>query len=225
MENLRVIFSKSKNAISLTHIDTIKIFEEAFLRANIKIKYTEKKKAKAIINFADPLPRGIESIAEVFEVVLIEKLDIPYFIKQINKELPKGITVLSAEYVEYDKISIMNKVYASTYLINLIYDKDKFIDKTPRQVEQIKKSYQDKLNEYLEQDSLLVLKKSKNRMESLDIKSEIINFEFLIDSSLEITVCSGLRKKLDPENIMLGYSEYIGENIQFNLKRTRILYR
>ena len=71
----------------------------------------------------------------------------------------------------------------------------------------------------------MVIKKSKNRMERIDIKPDIINFDFLIDGSLEITVCSGLRKKLDPSNIMVGYGEYISEDIKYNLKRTRILYR
>ena len=158
-------------------------------------------------------------------LILIEKLDIPYFIKQINNVLPSGLTVLSAEYVKNDGVNIMDKVYASTYLISLIYNEEKFIDKTQRQIDEIKKNYQNKLNEYLEQDSLLVIKKSKNRMERIDIKPDIINFDFLIDGSLEITVCSGLRKKLDPSNIMVGYGEYISEDIKYNLKRTRILYR
>lgn len=225
MENLRIIFSKSKSATFLTHIEVIRIFEEAFIKADIKIKYTGKKKPKPVITFADPLPKGVESIGEVVDVILMEKLDIPYFIKQINNVLPSGLTVLSAEYVTNDGVNIMDKVYASTYLISLIYNEEKFIDKTPRQIEEIKKNYQNKLKEYLEQDSLLVLKKSKNRMERIDIKPDIINFDFLIDGSLEITVCSGLRKKLDPSNIMVGYGEYISEDMKYNLKRTRILYR
>lgn len=225
MENLRIIFSKSKSATILTHIEVIRIFEEAFIKADIKIKYTGKKKLKPVITFADPLSKGVESIGEVVDVILMEKLDIPYFIKQINNVLPSGLTVLSAEYVKNDGVNIMDKVYASTYLISLIYNEEKFIDKTPRQIDEIKKNYQNKLKEYLEQDSLLVLKKSKNRMERIDIKPDIINFDFLIDGSLEITVCSGLRKKLDPSNIMVGYGEYISEDMKYNLKRTRILYR
>ena len=224
MENLRIIFSKSKETIKLTHIDVVTVFMEAFNRADIKIKYTDKKKSNSLFTFADPLNKGIESVGEVMEVTLTEKLDIPYFIREINKVLPSGITVLNAEYVVNDGISIMDKVYASTYLISLIYDKRKFIDKTPRQIEEIKKDYKNKLKNYLEQDRLLVIKKSKSRMERIDIKQDIINFDFLIDGSLEITVCSGLRKKLDPSNIMVGYSEYISENVKYNLRRTSILY-
>ena len=128
MNSLRIVFSKSKNAVFLTHIDVFNVFEQAFIRADIKIKYTEKKNSKPIIVFADPLPKGIESVGEIVEVKLEEKLDIPYFVKQINSVLPSGLTVLNAEYYEDDNVNIMEKVYASTYLISLIYDNNKFID-------------------------------------------------------------------------------------------------
>ena len=225
MENFRIVFSKSKDAIFLTHLDVMNIFEQAFIRADIKIKYTEKKKPKPMITFADPLPKGIESVGEVMEVCLEESIDISYFVKDINKVLPSGITVLNAENVNNTDNNIMDRVYASTYLISLIYDDKIFIDKTPRQIEELKLNYKNKLQEYLDQDEILFLKKSKTRMERIDIKPDIINFDFLIDGSLEITVCSGLRKKLDPNNIMTGYREFISENIGYNLKRTKILYK
>ena len=225
MENLRIVFSKSKDAIFLTHLDVMNIFEQAFIRADIKIKYTEKKKPKPMITFADPLPKGIESVGEVMEVCLEESIDISYFVKDINKVLPSGITVLNAENVNNTDNNIMDRVYASTYLISLIYDDKIFIDKTPRQIEELKLNYKNKLQEYLDQDEILFLKKSKTSMVRIDIKPDIINFDFLIDGSLEITVCSGLRKKLDPNNIMTGYREFISENIGYNLKRTKILYK
>ena len=43
LNSLRIVFSKSKNAVFLTHIDVFNVFEQAFIRADIKIKYTEKK--------------------------------------------------------------------------------------------------------------------------------------------------------------------------------------
>lgn len=222
---LRITFSKSKNAVFLNHIDVINIFEQAFIRAGVKIKYSEKKKSKPLIVFADPLSKGIESVGEIIDVSIVEKLDISYFIKQINKVLPSGITVLNAEYAVDDGINLMDKVYASTYLISIIYDENKFKNKNKKQIELMREKYKEKLKEYLEQDKILVLKKWDARMERIDIKAEIINFDFLIDGSLEITICSGFRKRLDPANIMVGYSEYISEDVKYNIKRTKILYK
>ena len=87
MNSLRIVFSKSKNAVFLTHIDVFNVFEQAFIRADIKIKYTEKKNSKPIIVFADPLPKGIESVGEIVEVKLEEKLDIESITVMIQKEV------------------------------------------------------------------------------------------------------------------------------------------
>ena len=69
-----------------------------------------------------------------------------------------------------------------------------------------------------------ILKKSKNRMERIDIKTSIFNYEFLIDGSLEITLSTGSKNNLKPDFVMSGYNEFIDENMQYHLKRTRILY-
>ena len=61
-------------------------------------------------------------------------------------------------------------------------------------------------------------------MERIDIKTSIFNYEFLLDGSLEITVSTGSKNNLKPDFIMSGYNEYIDDNIDYELKRTRILY-
>ena len=80
------------------------------------------------------------------------------------------------------------------------------------------------MEKFLSQRNILVLKKSKNSMERIDIKTQIINYEFTLDGSLEITVSTGSRNNLKPEFIMSGFNEYIDENMDYEVKRTRILY-
>jgi len=80
------------------------------------------------------------------------------------------------------------------------------------------------MKKYLSQRNILVLKKSKNRMERIDIKTQIINYEFTLDDSLEITVSSGSNKNLKPSFIMDGYNEFIDEKMEYEVKRTRILF-
>lgn len=224
MEKLRIIYSKSKEAIYMSHLDSVKVFEQALRRANIPVSYIKSDEQNLELVFAHPLSVGIESTGEVAEIVLDEIVQPHYFIKQLNNELPNGITVLSAEYVDPSEKSVIYRVYAATYIISFVYNKNKFIGKNNREVEDIKKYYIDNMKNYLLQEHILVLKKSKNRMERIDIKPQIITFDFLIDGSLEITVAAGIKNNLKPENIMIGYNEYIDENLEFNIKRTKILY-
>ena len=41
MEKLRVIYSKSKEAVYLSHLDTLKVFCEALSRANIPVEFSK----------------------------------------------------------------------------------------------------------------------------------------------------------------------------------------
>lgn len=226
MEKLQIIYSKSQEAIYLSHLDIVKIFEQAFSRADIPVAFSNGFNPRAEIVFAHPLSVGIESTGEILEAKLTEKVETPYLIKQLNRVLPNGITILSAEYVNDDKRSIMAKVYAATYVITLVYNKEMFKDKTKAQIENIKNEYKRKMEDYLEQKNILVLKKSKNRMERIDIKQQIITYDFSLDNSLEITVLAGSNSNLKPSTIMDGYREYIDEpTIEYNVKRTKILYK
>lgn len=224
MEKLRVIYSKSKEAIYLSHLDVSKVFQEALLRANIPVEYSKGFNPRPEIVFAHPLSVGIESTGEIVEIILTEKLDIPYFIKEINRVMPSGITVLAAEYVDMTEKNIMSRVYAATYLITFLYNEEKFVDKSKREIDDIKKDYEIKMKRFLNQREILVLKKSKNRMERIDIKTQIFNYEFLLDGSLEITLSTGSKNNLKPDFVMSGYNEYIDEYLEYELKRTRILY-
>jgi radical SAM-linked protein len=224
MEKLRVVYSKSKEAIFLSHLDVTKIFQEALVRADINVEYSKGFNPRPELVFAHPLSVGIESTGEIVEIVLVEKIDIPYFIKEMNRVLPSGITLLAAEYVDMSEKNIMSRVYAATYLITFLYNEEKLKDKSKRQIDDIKKEYELNMKRFLNQREILVLKKSKNRMERIDIKTQIFNYEFLLDGSLEITVSTGSKNNLKPDFIMSGYSEFIDEQMDYEVKRTRILY-
>lgn len=224
MEKLRVIYSKSKEAIYLSHLDMLRVFETSLARAGILVEHTNGFNPRPELVFAHPLSVGIESTGEIFEVNLVEKLEIPYFIREINRVLPSGVTVLSAEYVSEDEKNIMSRVYAATYVIDLVYSDEKIEKLNKRELEDLKEYYKNKMDEYLSQNNILVLKKSKDRMERIDIKPQIIVYDFNLDRGLEITVSTGSRDNLKPDTIMAGYIEYINEDVKYNVKRTKILY-
>lgn len=224
MERLRVVYSKSKETIYLSHLDTIRIFEQALTRAQILVEYSKGFNPRPELVFAHPLSLGIESTGEVVDIFLAENVAISYFIREMNKVLPAGITILSAEYVPIDEKSIMSRVYASTYLISFVNNEDKFAGKTKREIENMRKNYKEKMDKFLSQNEILVLKKSKNRMERIDIKPMIIVYDFNLDYDLEVTVATGSKSNLKPDSIMTGFIEYIDEKIPYTIKRTKIVY-
>ncbi len=223
-ERLRVVYSKSKEAVYMSHLDSIRVFEQAFLRAGILIEHTNGFNPRPEIVFAHPLSVGIESTGEIMETVLTEKLDTRYFIKTINQVLPSGIIVLSAEYIPSDEKNIMSRVYASKYYIEFLNDGKLYEGKNNREIQDTKELYLSKMKEFLMQDKILVVKKSKDRMERINIKPQIRDYKFLIDGTLEVDIDTGSKSNLNPNYIMTGYNEYADREFEYSIKRVKIMF-
>lgn len=220
MEKIRFTYSKSKLALYLTNDDLIRLFEKTFKKANIEIDYYKKNSPK--IELASPLELGVESVGEIAEVVLKESVDISYFVKILNDNLPNGITILSARKVEpLDLVKLPAKVVSSDYEIKINYIKEILENKTTTEINYLEKGYQDKMKEYLGSDEVLVTKKSKNRLEKVNIKPLILDYKYNFNT-LDVTVVSNEKENLRPETIMEGFSEYIDSKVYFDAKRTKI---
>lgn len=220
MEKIRFTYSKSKLALYLTNDDLIRLFEKTFKKANIEIDYYKKNSPK--IELASPLELGVESVGEIAEVVLKESVDISYFVKILNDNLPNGITILSASKVEpLDLVKLPAKVVSSDYEIKINYIKEILENKTTTEINYLEKGYQDKMKEYLGSDEVFVTKKSKNRLEKVNIKPLILDYKYNFNT-LDVTVVSNEKENLRPETIMEGFSEYIDSKVYFDAKRTKI---
>ena len=222
MNKLRVVYGKSKDAMYISQEDTIRIFSDAFLKAQIPVVRSKDSNLVEMM-FAHPLTDGYESTGEIFEVNLTEEVDTRYLIKELNKSLPAGFIVMSAEYVSSNEDSIHLRVYAAEYVISLDYT-EKFKDKSLREKDEIRSYYRKKMEMYLAQSQILVVKKSYDRMERLDIKPQIEKYNFNIDDSVDIVVSAGARSNISPAILMDGYMEYINEKVPYDVKRVRILY-
>ncbi len=222
MNKLRVVYGKSKDAMYISQEDTIRIFSDAFLKAQIPVIRSKDTNLVEMM-FAHPLTDGYQSTGEIFEVNLTEEVDTRYLIKELNRSLPAGFIVMSAEYVSSNEDSINLRVYAAEYVINLDYT-EKFKDKSLREKDEIRSYYRKKMEMYLAQSQILVVKKSYDRMERLDIKPQIEKYNFNIDDSVDIVVSAGARSNISPAILMDGYIEYINEKVPYDVKRVKILY-
>ena len=222
MYRLRVVYGKSKDAMYISQDDTVKIFTEAFEKAMMPIVLSQAT-GKLEINFAHPLADGYTSTGEIFDMFLNEEVDTRYLVREVNKTLPAGFIIMSAEYVPATEDDINMRVYGAEYIISLDYS-EKFKDKSLREKDEIRAFYRKKMQMYLSQPQILVIKKSYDRMERLDIKSQIDSFDFNIDDSITITLSAGPRSNITPAAVMEGFSEYINEILPYDVKRKKIYY-
>ncbi len=222
MNKLRLVYGKSRDAMYISQEDTIKIFSDAFSKAGLPVVRSKSTNLVDMM-FAHPLTDGYESTGEIFEINLTEEVDTRYLVRELNRTLPAGFIVMSAENVSPNEESINLRVYAAEYVINIDYA-EKFKDKSLREKDEIKAYYRKKMEMYLSQNQILVVKKSYDRMERLDIKPQIEKYVFNIDDSVDLVLSAGPRSNISPAIVMNGYFEYINEKVDYEVKRTKILY-
>lgn len=220
MYKMRITYTKSKESAFIPYTEISYIFEKALVRSKIKI--LNNKDGKPYIICAAPLPVGVESTAEICDVLISEHIDEPFMIKTLNNELPSGMVVLSVEYIDLDEKPINESVYAAIFEIVPNLRKK---DMTNGEYEEKRMWYRASLKEYLEDSAILVLVKSEARNERIDIKPNIIDYQLLINDALRITVGIKTEYNFNPEYIMDGLEETVNEKLLYNIKRIKLLYK
>lgn len=89
----RLLFEKTGRARYISHLDLMRTFQRAFLRADIPIKHTEGFNPHPFISIALPLSLGFSSACEILEFGLLEgttHADVP---ARLNAVLPEGVVV------------------------------------------------------------------------------------------------------------------------------------
>lgn len=221
MHRMRLIYTKTKEASYILPNDMLYVLDKALARAGVYVVYDKDQMPSIII--AASLPQGIESTEEICDIIVGEHIDAPYVIKGINNFLPKGIVALSAEYIEETEQSIAEVCYASEFEIVPEYENIEKMNK--REFSDLRAWFREKLREYLEEESILVLVKSSTRNERIDIKPIILEYSININDGLKITISNDTPYIFNPNYIMDGFIEYVDRPMKYSIRRTKILYK
>ncbi|MCL2704889.1 MAG: TIGR03936 family radical SAM-associated protein [Spirochaetaceae bacterium] len=129
-ERYRVIFSffKKGKQIYLGHLDVMRLFEKAFQRSRLGVRFTEGFNPKPRLEFANPLTLGIESEGEIASIETYMEYGKDEFITKLNNALPDGIKIIdlfSHKIITGDKkTSLMSLYSGSVYRIYFLKDKN-----------------------------------------------------------------------------------------------------
>lgn len=219
MNRIRITYTKAKEAAFISNIDFIKIIEHACVRARLELEYDRDN--EPYITIANPLPMGVESVAETCDIGIKELMDSSTLVKYLNKELPAGVIVLSAEILNENERDVNEGIYASVYEILPEFKNTEHMSK--KEYENLRNWYKDLLVEFMEQSEIKVLVKSKDRSERIDIKPQIYEYSIQINDALHVTVASSQTNMLNPSYIMDGFNEYIDRKLTYSIRRIKIL--
>ena len=91
----RILFEKTGNAIFISHLDLMRLFQRAFKRGGLNLKHTQGFSPRALVSIALPLSVGVESRCEILDYELVDQ-ELPFdeIRDCLNATMPAGVRVL-----------------------------------------------------------------------------------------------------------------------------------
>ena len=115
----RALFTKKGNAVWISHLDLMRLFQRAFKRAGLPLTHTQGYNPRPSVSIALPLSVGVESNCELLDFDLEgEKIDNDRILEALNENLVEGVRVLD---VYDDGRKIKHLAYLDC-LVTLEYD-------------------------------------------------------------------------------------------------------
>ncbi len=189
MYKLRIKYHKEHHLRFVAHLEMIRLMERVFRRMDLPLHYTQGFNPHPRISFASPLSVGVESVAELLDVELTEKMPVEEILKRSQEALPRGLTFETAKYVE-DKRSLMSLVSWAEYTVLL----NCFIEAW---------RMKELIEEILAMETLMVRKKGgKSDGKTVNIRpqiAEISMVESLQGATLRMVLANGSGGSLKPE--------------------------
>ena len=194
LQTFRMIFRKKGDSKYLSHLDLMRCFTRAVKRTGFKAWYTEGYNPHLYLMFISPLSLGFESDYEAVDIRLDDNADTKEFISRINEALPMGVEVvtISQAVCNYKDLG-----YSSWEI--LIRNKDHIINK-------------EKIFEFLDQDKILVIKKSKKGVERQEDIKQYIKRLTVVEDEDDLTIyadfVTNLSVSLNPQLFLDSFWKY-----------------
>jgi len=93
---IRAFYTRSGDLKYISHLNTIDLLQRAVFSTNKKIDFTKGFNPRPKMSFGNPLPLGVSSDFEVFDVDIIDEVLISDFISKMNDYLPDEIQIIKA---------------------------------------------------------------------------------------------------------------------------------
>ena len=196
----RALFEKNGNAVWISHLDLMRVFQRAFKRAGLLLTHTQGFNPRPSVSIALPLSVGIESKCELLDFDLEgEKISNEEILQRLNDNLISGVKVL----VVYDDFSKIKNLAYLDCVLTLEYD------------EGIPEACVTHLKELFSREEVVVEKRTKNGPKPENIIPLIRNLDVTAvdDRILEIStrVCCQ-NPALNPMQLIAAIELYLQDS-------------
>ncbi len=217
---IRIKFAKEGAMKFVGHLDMMRYFQKVMRRANVDIRYSEGFSPHQIMSFAAPLGVGITSHGEYVDIEVLSTGSSEEMLQRINAALTEGVEALSYRRLPDSSASAMSIVAAADYTIRFREGHE------PADWD----SFASGFRNFLNQEQIIVVKKTKKGERETDIRPWIYRLEAVcedenslaegygggspgIDKKIHMRVAAGSSANLKPELVMQAYMESRGQEL------------
>ena len=169
----RALFEKTGNAIYISHLDLMRVFQRAFKRAGLPLTHTKGFNPRPSVSIALPLSLGVSSRCELLDFGLEgEKVPNDQILERLNACLTEGVRVLEV----YDSGAKIGKLAYLDCIVDLEYDQD------------LPEDAQDQIRSLFSGEEIIVEKKGKNGVTEQNIIPMIRSLTVQQPGSREISL-------------------------------------
>lgn len=195
----RLLFEKTGDAIFISHLDLMRLFQRSFKRAGLALTHTQGFNPRPSVSIALPLSVSVESRCELLDFDLDgEMVSCDEICARLNAALVDGVRVLDV----YEAGSKLKYLMLLDCAVELEYDKG------------VPENAVEKLQELFSREMLTVEKKGKNGTTEQDIIPLIKSMQIqkADDNTVEILarICCQ-NPTLNPAQIPAAISLYLPE--------------
>lgn len=187
MHNIRIIYQKNGRLKYISHLDIMRLMQRALKRSGLPVWYTEGFNPHIYLTFALPLALGLESNCEIMDFRLKEEIEYDEIVQRLNLVLPQGLNVLSAA----EPLQKITEIESADYQIS-------FPDSC---------GYLKDFPEFLSQKEILIEKKTKKGISTVDLKPQIQLLE-LSEEKCVLRLPAGPVKNISPLLVLEAYQRY-----------------
>ena len=169
----RLLFEKTGNAVWISHLDLMRVFQRAFKRAGLHLTHTQGFNPRPSVSIALPLSVGAQSHCELLDFDIDgETVSCDEICNRLNNALIEGVRVLQV----YQGGKKLRDLALMQCAVTLKYDHP------------LSHGAAELLQKLFASEQLIVPKKSKNGIQNLDIIPMIRNISVcqLSENQLEL---------------------------------------
>lgn len=216
---IRIKFKKQGAVKFVGHLDIMRYFQKVMRRADVDIRYSEGFSPHQIMSFAAPLGVGLTSNGEYMDIEVNSTDNSKEMVKRLNDVNVEGITVLSYRKLPDSAKNAMSLVAAADYTM---WFRDGYVPED-------EDAFWNGLLEFLKQDSIPIIKKTKKGTKEMDLKPYIYRAFVEKAENNETRVCfqlsAGSAANVRPEQVIGAYYESLKEEyppFAFQIQREEV---